>query len=84
MTPAAPAPLTVVGAGAMTGAPVRTLLLWCPDWPVIAAEIVDGVPATGPVAVLHANRVVACSERPAPRGSGGGCAGGRRRAAARS
>ncbi|SCF41358.1 DNA polymerase Y family protein [Micromonospora mirobrigensis] len=43
--------------------PVRTLLLWCPDWPVIAAEIVDGVPATGPVAVLHANRVVACSEQ---------------------
>ncbi|GIJ31755.1 protein ImuB [Micromonospora sediminimaris] len=43
--------------------PVRTLLLWCPDWPVLAAEIVDGVPATGPVAVLHANRVIACSER---------------------
>ncbi|WP_435821166.1 DNA polymerase Y family protein [Micromonospora lupini] len=42
---------------------MRTLLLWCPDWPVLAAEIVDGVPATGPVAVLHANRVVACSER---------------------
>ncbi|MFF5071146.1 DNA polymerase Y family protein [Micromonospora olivasterospora] len=47
----------------MTGTPVRTLLLWCPDWPVLAAEIIDGVPATGPVAVLHANRVVACSER---------------------
>jgi protein ImuB len=47
----------------VTGAPVRTLLLWCPDWPVLAAEIVDGVPATGPVAVLHANRVIACSER---------------------
>ncbi|MEU5913822.1 DNA polymerase Y family protein [Micromonospora sp. NPDC047527] len=47
----------------MTGSPVRTLLLWCPDWPVLAAEIIDGVPATGPVAVLHANRVVACSER---------------------
>ncbi|MFI7549818.1 DNA polymerase Y family protein [Micromonospora sediminimaris] len=43
--------------------PVRTLLLWCPDWPVLAAEIVDGVPATGSVAVLHANRVIACSER---------------------
>ncbi|WBB80004.1 DNA polymerase Y family protein [Micromonospora sp. WMMD882] len=41
----------------------RTLLLWCPDWPVIAAEIVDGVPAVGPVAVLRANRVVACSAR---------------------
>ncbi|RKN50804.1 DNA polymerase Y family protein [Micromonospora endolithica] len=50
----------------MTGRPdepLRTLLLWCPDWPVVAAEIVDGTPATGPVAVLHANRVVACSER---------------------
>ncbi|MFI7546246.1 DNA polymerase Y family protein [Actinoplanes sp. NPDC049599] len=41
---------------------VRTLLLWCPDWPVIAAEIVDGVTASGPVAVLHGNRVLACSE----------------------
>jgi protein ImuB len=46
----------VVAAGA------RTLLLWCPDWPVIAAEIVDGVPADGAVVVLHGNRVVACSE----------------------
>jgi protein ImuB len=41
---------------------VRTLLLWCPDWPVIAAEIVEGVAASGPVAVLHGNRVLACSE----------------------
>jgi len=39
----------------------RTLALWCPDWPVIAAELVDGVPAHDPVAVLHANRVLACS-----------------------
>ena len=46
----------------------RTLALWCPDWPVIAAEIVDGVPAHGPVAVLHANRVLACS--PAARAEG--------------
>ena len=42
-------------------AAVRTLVVWCPDWPVAAAEIVDGVPAAGPVAVLHANRVLACS-----------------------
>jgi protein ImuB len=41
---------------------VRTLLVWCPDWPVVAAEIVDGVPASGPVVVLHGNRVLACSE----------------------
>nr|MDT0662075.1 DNA polymerase Y family protein [Micromonospora sp. DSM 115978] len=47
---------------------VRTLLLWCPDWPVIAAEIVDGVPADEPVVVLRANRVIACS--PAARAEG--------------
>ncbi|GID32061.1 DNA polymerase Y family protein [Paractinoplanes brasiliensis] len=40
----------------------RTMLLWCPDWPVIAAEIVLGVPSAGPVVVLHGNRVIACSE----------------------
>jgi protein ImuB len=40
----------------------RTLLVWCPDWPVIAAEIVEGVPASAPVVVLHGNRVLACSE----------------------
>ncbi|GAA3942290.1 DNA polymerase Y family protein [Actinoplanes auranticolor] len=45
-----------------TTAGVRTLVLWCPDWPVIAAEIVEGVAASGPVAVLHGNRVLACSE----------------------
>jgi protein ImuB len=39
----------------------RTLVLWCPDWPVVAAGIVDGVPAYAPVAVLSANRVIACS-----------------------
>jgi protein ImuB len=48
--------------------PVRTLLVRCPDWPVVAAGIVDGIPAGAPVAVLHANRVVACS--PAARGGG--------------
>jgi protein ImuB len=37
-------------------------LLWCPDWAVTAAEIVDGVPASEAVVVLHGNRVVACSE----------------------
>jgi protein ImuB len=48
--------------------PVRTLLVWCPDWPVIAIEIVAGIPARAPVAVLHAGRVVACS--PAARAAG--------------
>src|SRR6266545_365053 len=35
----------------------RVLAIWCPDWPVAAA----GVPATEPVAVLDAGRVLACS-----------------------
>src|ERR687894_1202965 len=44
------------------------MFVWCPDWPVIAAEIVDGTPASTPLAVLHAGRVVACS--PAARADG--------------
>jgi protein ImuB len=36
---------------------VRSLVVWCPDWPVVAA----GLPLDVPVAVLRANRVVACS-----------------------
>jgi protein ImuB len=40
------------------------LVVWCPDWPVVAA----GAPPAGQVAVVHANRVVACS--PAARDEG--------------
>ncbi|WP_250030454.1 DNA polymerase Y family protein [Paractinoplanes maris] len=40
----------------------RTMLLWCPDWPVVAAEIVLGIPAAQAVVVVHGNRVIACSE----------------------
>ena len=36
---------------------MRTVVVWCPDWPVRAS----GADPTGPVAVVHANRVVACS-----------------------
>jgi protein ImuB len=43
-------------------AAVRTLLVWCPDWPVVAAEIVAGVAASEPVAVFFGNRVLACSD----------------------
>ncbi len=41
---------------------VRTLLVWCPDWPVVAAEIVGVTTPSEPVAVMAANRVLACSE----------------------
>lgn len=39
--------------------PVRTLVLWMPDWPVTAL----GEPAATapPVAIMHANTVIACS-----------------------
>jgi protein ImuB len=35
---------------------IRTLVVWCPDWPLVAAGLADR-----PSAVLHGNRVVACS-----------------------
>lgn len=44
--------------------PVRTLVVRCLDWPIVAA----GVPLEEPAAVLHANRVVATS--PAARAQG--------------
>ncbi len=42
---------------------VRTLVVWCPDWPVTAAvaDAPGPVAAGDPVAVVAANRVVACS-----------------------
>ncbi len=59
----------------MSESAARTIIIWSPDWPVTAAELAGelhgttgqaGRPAwmvgkSGPVAVLSANRVVACS-----------------------
>lgn len=39
----------------------RVLALWCMDWPAVAAAMAADLPATAPVAVTLANRVVACS-----------------------
>jgi protein ImuB len=52
---------------------VRTLVVWCPDWPVAAAGLCDR-----PAAVLAAGRVVACS---APARAEGVARGQRRRQA---
>lgn len=41
--------------------PARVLALWCPDWPAVAAAAAADLPASDPVAVVSANRVVACS-----------------------
>jgi protein ImuB len=39
----------------------RRICIWCPDWPVTTARIEAGLPMDAPVAVVTANRVVACS-----------------------
>lgn len=41
---------------------VRTLCLWCPDWPVVAARHAAAAPLDGPVAVIRSQRVLAASE----------------------
>ena len=39
----------------------RTMVIWCPDWPAVAGARQAGTPASGPVAVFHANRVQSCT-----------------------
>ncbi|MGW5740822.1 DNA polymerase Y family protein [Amycolatopsis sp. NPDC003861] len=45
----------------MSGDAVRLLVLWCPDWPVVAAGAAAGTPPLAPAAVFSTNRVVTCS-----------------------
>ncbi|SDD70167.1 DNA polymerase Y family protein [Nocardioides lianchengensis] len=40
----------------------RVLVVWCPDWPVVAAAGEAGLPDRLPAAVFHANLVQACNE----------------------
>jgi protein ImuB len=53
----------------------RTLVVWGPDWPVVAARREGAAPPDLPVAVLRANRVVAVS----PDARAGGVTRGMRR-----
>jgi protein ImuB len=39
----------------------RTMVVWCPDWPVTAAATSAGCPPDTPVAVLVKGRVLASS-----------------------
>jgi protein ImuB len=41
--------------------PTRVVAVWCPDWPVVAGAVAEGLAAQTPAAVVAANRVVACS-----------------------
>ncbi|MGI5127516.1 DNA polymerase Y family protein [Pseudonocardia sp. CA-107938] len=58
--------------------PARVLVVWVPDWPVVAAALAAHVPPDRPAAVVAANRVLACS---APARSAGVRRGLRRREA---
>lgn len=49
-------------------APARVMVVWCPDWPVVAGAAAEGLVAQTPVAVVAANRVVACSAAARVRG----------------
>ncbi|CAM05827.1 protein ImuB [Saccharopolyspora erythraea NRRL 2338] len=42
--------------------PPRRLVVWCPDWPVVAAVLAAGLDPVAPAAVFVANRVLACSQ----------------------
>ncbi|TFC55691.1 MULTISPECIES: DNA polymerase Y family protein [unclassified Cryobacterium] len=39
----------------------RTIVLWCPDWPVLAARSATGLPADAPLALIDHGLVFACS-----------------------
>jgi protein ImuB len=41
--------------------PPRVVVVWCPDWPVVAGAVVKGLAAQTPAAVVAANQVLACS-----------------------
>jgi protein ImuB len=41
--------------------PARVVVVWCSDWPVVAVVAAEGLSAQIPLAVVAANRVVACS-----------------------
>ena len=69
------------GHGRDSAVASRVLAIWCMDWPAVAAAAAAGLPATAPVAVTLANRVIACSS--AARASGVRRALRRREAAAR-
>jgi protein ImuB len=40
----------------------RMIAVWCPDWPVTTARLEAGLAMDAPIAVVTANRVVACSQ----------------------
>lgn len=44
-----------------SGRAPRLLVLWCPDWPVLAHAQAERIPVEEPVAIVEKNLVLACS-----------------------
>lgn len=40
---------------------IRTIVLWCPDWPVAAAARAHDIPAEAPLALVDRGEIFACS-----------------------
>lgn len=45
-----------------SSATARVMVIWCPDWPVIAAMVEESLPAHLSIAVVQRNEVFACSQ----------------------
>jgi protein ImuB len=52
---------SMVETGPVPPAEARVMVVWCPDWPVVAAMVAEGLSARQPTAVISANQVFACS-----------------------
>ena len=50
-------------SGAVAPGPAtRTMVVWCPDWPVLATAAAEGLTPDAPIAVIEKGLVYACSE----------------------
>ena len=60
MTAASVAPSASESIPALT--PVRTMVVWCPDWPVVATAALEQISADESIAVIEKGLIYACSE----------------------
>src|SRR4051794_10057284 len=63
-----PPAAATAGGGVTAEQPERSLVVWCPDWPVQAAAAAAALPLEAPIALLDKGLVHACSA--AARGEG--------------
>ncbi len=51
-----------MNATALLSTPVRTMVVWCPDWPVVATAALEQISVDERIAVIEKGLVYACSE----------------------